>query len=55
MPAGQRVSCGERARHSVGADLRRRIAYIGRFIYWTARHRSTKHVRWVLAFEGYTW
>ena len=32
-----------------------RVRYALRFIYWTLRHRSTKHVRWVLAFEGYTW
>jgi hypothetical protein len=54
VPSPADVSCGEPARHSVGARLRRRIAYIGRFIYWTASHRSTKHVRWVLAFEGYS-
>lgn len=52
-PAG--VTNSETLTISVGARLRRRIAYIGRFIYWTARHRNTKHVRWVLAFEGYTW
>lgn len=32
-----------------------RIRYAVRFICWTLRHGSTKHVRWVLAFEGYTW
>ena len=54
------VSCGEPARHSVGAvrhdQIRSgRIRYAVRFICWTLRHGSTKHVRWVLAFEGYTW
>lgn len=33
----------------------RRARYITRFIYWTARHGSTRHVAWVLAFEGYSW
>lgn len=42
-------------REAVGAVLLRRIKYIGRWLYWAARHRSTKHVAWVLAFEGYTW
>lgn len=40
---------------AVGAVLRRRIKYIARFVYWAARHRSTKHVAWVLAFEGFSW
>jgi hypothetical protein len=39
----------------VGGVLLRRIKYIGRFAYWTACHRSTRHVAWVLAFEGFTW
>jgi hypothetical protein len=39
----------------VGGVLRRRFIYAARFLYWTVRHRSTKHVRWVLAYEGYTW
>lgn len=43
------------ARAGVGGLLRRRIKYIARFIFWTVRHRSTKHVRWVLAFEGISW
>jgi hypothetical protein len=33
----------------------RRIRYMGRFVYWTVRHRSTANVRWVLAYEGYSW
>lgn len=33
----------------------RRVKYALRFIYWTCKHRPTKHVAWVLAFEGYTW
>jgi hypothetical protein len=33
----------------------RRLRYVVRFILWTLRHRSTRHVRWVLAFEGTTW
>lgn len=45
--------CGRR--QNVGAVLLRRIKYIGRFIYWAVRHCSTRHVVWVLAFEGYTW
>lgn len=36
-------------------EARRRIRYIARFAYWTARHRSTRNVRWVLAHEGTTW
>jgi hypothetical protein len=40
---------------AVGTLLLRRIKYIARFIYWTALHRSTRHVAWVLAFEGFTW
>lgn len=38
-------------------DIRpiRRALYAARFIYWTLQHGSTKHVRWVLAFEGYSW
>lgn len=35
--------------------LQRRAMYIGRFIYWAIRHRSFKHVAWVLEYEGYTW
>lgn len=34
---------------------RRRVIYIARFCYWTAVHRSTQHVAWVLAHEGTTW
>lgn len=34
---------------------RRRMAYCARFIYWTAQHGSTRHVAWVLAFEGFSW
>lgn len=33
----------------------RRLKYAARFIYWSVRHGSTKHVAWVLAFEGYQW
>ena len=33
----------------------RRARYMARFIYWTVRHRSTANVRWVLAYEGFTW
>jgi hypothetical protein len=33
----------------------KQLHYIARFIYWTIRHRSTRNVRWVLAFEGTTW
>ncbi len=32
----------------------KRLRYLASLIFWTLRHRSTKHVRWVLAFEGYT-
>jgi hypothetical protein len=39
----------------VGAVLLRRIKYIARACYWTWMHGSTKHVAWVLAYEGYTW
>jgi len=43
-----------RLSHWLGTFIRR-IKYIARFLYWTARHRSTEHVRWVLAAEGFTW
>lgn len=33
----------------------RRLRYIARFAFWTFKHRSFKHVRWVLAHEGTTW
>lgn len=35
--------------------LMRRVRYIARFIYWSARHRSFKHADWVCEYEGYTW
>ena len=33
----------------------RRLHYIARFVLWTVRHRSTRHVAWVLAYEGIQW
>jgi len=33
----------------------RKLRYIARFAYWTWKHRSFEHVRWVLAHEGTTW
>jgi hypothetical protein len=35
--------------------MTKRLRYIAAFIYWTLRHGSTRNVRWVLAFEGFTW
>jgi hypothetical protein len=35
--------------------IAKRARFIARFIYWTWRHRSTKHVLWVLAHEGTEW
>lgn len=32
-----------------------RAIYIGRFLYWSARHRSISRARWVLDYEGITW
>jgi hypothetical protein len=60
VPSTTEVSNGVSARLNVGQDLRdpialRRAKYIARYVYWAIRHRSTRHVAWVLAFEGYTW
>ncbi len=35
--------------------LKRRAIYIGRLLYWTARHLSISRARWVLDYEGTTW
>jgi hypothetical protein len=37
------------------SKLIRRARYVALFIYWSIRHRSVRHVCWVLAFEGYSW
>jgi len=41
-------------RRSAGT-ARHRAGYMARFVYWTIRHRSTQHVRWVLEYEGCSW
>ncbi len=36
-------------------QLLRRLAYVGRLAYWTARHRSLDTARWVVEYEGLSW
>lgn len=57
LAQGIEVSAGADGgcRESSTELLRRRLHYIARFVLWTVRHRSTRHVRWVLAFEGTPW
>jgi hypothetical protein len=38
---------------SRSATLRDRVRYALRWLYWAIRHRSTKHVAWILEYEGY--
>jgi hypothetical protein len=33
----------------------RRAKFVGRFIYWTYKHGSTKHAGWVCNYEGLYW
>jgi hypothetical protein len=33
----------------------RRARFVGRFIYWSCKHGSTKHAAWVCATEGVFW
>ncbi len=46
--------CGWHMECSLSTFIRR-ARYVALFIYWSIRHRSVRHVRWVLAFEGYSW
>lgn len=39
----------------VSGVLLRRAAYLIRLAYWTVRHRSVRHVKWILSFEGAKW
>jgi len=51
VSAPDEKSVGNRAQ----STLSRRLRYVWRFVFWTVRHRSTEHVRWVLAHEGTSW
>jgi hypothetical protein len=33
----------------------RRLRYIGRGLYWAARHCSFEHATWICEYEGLRW
>lgn len=55
-PKAQRysVTASANKKHRLGVVLRR-LKFIGRFIYWTCKHRSTANAAWVCNYEGYKW
>lgn len=55
LPSAAAANCESVDKQTVGELLRYRARYLGRFIYWTARHRSFARAKWVMDFEGITW
>jgi hypothetical protein len=49
-----RTPCGRAPTWAESAAWRR-VRFLGRFIYWSCKHGSTKHAAWVCHYEGLYW